>query len=160
MHQNTTLCGNGLRCYCADQDQTAHSVSLIFDLHCLLPCSMLWLKQLCNNNICCFPTFKVPIAANLKGVCVQHTSKSHSDHPKIWQPRLGGSVVSVSDSWPGGCEFDPRFRRLFFPVYFCLSPLQKYVSKVVGGFGKKSCVSTGVRKPGNTYVSPTAMIWP
>ena len=27
--------------------------------------------------------------------------------------------------------------------------------KVVGGFGKKSCVSTGVRKPGNTYASPT-----
>ena len=32
--------------------------------------------------------------------------------------------------------------------------------KVVGGFGKKSCVSTGVRKPGNTYASPTAMICP
>ena len=31
-----------------------------------------------------------------------------------------------------------------------LSPLQKHVRKVVGGFGKKSCVSTGVRKPGNT----------
>ena len=29
-----------------------------------------------------------------------------------------------------------------------LSPLQKHVRKVVGGFGKKSCVSTGVRKPG------------
>ena len=41
-------------------------------------------------------------------------------------------------------------RRLFFPVYFRLSRLQKYVRKVVGGFGKKSCVSTGVRKPGNT----------
>ena len=26
------------------------------------------------------------------------------------------------------------------------------------GFGKKSCVSTGVRKPGNKYASPTAMI--
>ena len=38
------------------------------------------------------------------------------------------------------------------------SPLQKHVRKVVGGFGKKSCVSTGVRKPGNTYASPTAMI--
>ena len=69
-----------------------------------------------------------------------------------------GSVVSVSDSRPGGCEFDPRLRRLFFPAYFRLSPLQKHVRKVVGGFGKKSCVSTGVRKPGNTYASPTAMI--
>ena len=41
---------------------------------------------------------------------------------------------------------------------FHLSPLQKHVRKVVCGFGKKSCVSTGVRKPGNTYVSLTAMI--
>ena len=30
--------------------------------------------------------------------------------------------------------------------------------KVVGGFGKKNRVSTGVRKPGNTYMSPTTMI--
>ena len=30
--------------------------------------------------------------------------------------------------------------------------------KVVGGFGKKNCVSTGVRKPGNTCASPTSMI--
>ena len=74
------------------------------------------------------------------------------------KPRTVGSVVSVSDSCPGGCEFDPLLRRLFFPAYFRLSPLQKHVRKVVGGFGKKSCVSTGVRKPGNTYVSPTAMI--
>ena len=55
-------------------------------------------------------------------------------HPTKDKPRPGGSVVSVSDSWPGGCEFDPR---LFFPAYFGLSPLQKYVRKVVGGFGKK-----------------------
>ena len=26
--------------------------------------------------------------------------------------------------------------------------LQKHVRKVVGGFGKKSCVTTGMRKPG------------
>ena len=74
-------------------------------------------------------------------------------------PCPGGSVVSVSDLWPGGCEIDPRLRRLFFSANFRLSPLQKHVRKVVGGFGKKSCVSTGVRKPGNTYASPTAMIW-
>ena len=35
-----------------------------------------------------------------------------------------------------------------FPAYFRPSPLQKHVRKVVGGFGKKSCVNTGVRKPG------------
>ena len=39
-----------------------------------------------------------------------------------------------------------------------LSLLQKYVRKVVGGFGKKSCVSPGVRKPGNTCASPTASL--
>ena len=41
---------------------------------------------------------------------------------------------------------------------YTLSPLQKHVRKVVGGFGKKSCVGTGVRKPGNTCASPTATI--
>ena len=75
-------------------------------------------------------------------------------------PCPGGSVASVWNSWPGGCEFVPRLRQLFFPAYFCLSPLQKHVKMVVGGFGKKSCVSTGVKKPGDTYLSPTAMIWP
>ena len=58
----------------------------------------------------------------------------------------------------GGCEFDLWFWRLFYPAYFRLSPLQKHVRKLVGGFGKKSCVITGVRKPGNTYAPPTAMI--
>ena len=51
-------------------------------------------------------------------------------------------------------------RQLFFLAYILLSPLPKYVRKVVGGFGKKSCVSTGVRAPGNTCASPTGMIWP
>ena len=68
---------------------------------------------------------------------------------------LSGERVGLM-TW--GCEFDPLLRRLFFPAYFRLSSLQKHVRKVVGGFGKKSCVSTGVRKPGNTYASPTAMI--
>ena len=52
-----------------------------------------------------------------------------------------GSVVSVSDSWPSGCEFNPRLRQLFFLAYFRLSPLQKHVRKVVSGSGKKSCAS-------------------
>ena len=66
--------------------------------------------------------------------------------------------MSVSDSRPSGCEFHPQLRRLFFLAYFRRSPLQRHVRKVVGGFGKKSCVSTGVRKPGNTCASSTAMI--
>ena len=72
--------------------------------------------------------------------------------------RPGGSVVNVSDSWPGGCEFDPRLRQTFFPAYFCFSPLQKQVRNVVGGFGKKICVRTHLRNPGNACASLTAMI--
>ena len=53
------------------------------------------------------------------------------------KPRPGGSVVSMSVSWPGGWEFDTRLRQTFFLAYFCLSLLQKHVRKVVGGFGKK-----------------------
>ena len=52
-------------------------------------------------------------------------------------PRPGGSVVSVSDSWPSGCEFETLLRRNIIPAFFRLSHLLKYVRKVVGGFGKK-----------------------
>ena len=34
-----------------------------------------------------------------------------------------------------------------------MAPDNSHVRKVVGGFGKKSCVSTGVRKPGNMCVT-------
>ena len=66
---------------------------------------------------------------------------------------LSGERVGLMTWW-----FDPGLRQTFFPAYFNLLPLQKHVRKVVGGFGKISCVSTGVRKPGNTCASPTAMI--
>ena len=39
--------------------------------------------------------------------------------------------MSVSDSWPGGCELGTRLRRAFFPAYFRLSPLLKYVGSCV-----------------------------
>ena len=53
--------------------------------------------------------------------------------PLLSKPRPGGSVVSVSDSWPDGCEFETQWlSRNFF-----LSPLLKHVRKIVGGFGKK-----------------------
>ena len=51
--------------------------------------------------------------------------------------RPDGSVVSVSDIYPGGCEFETRLRQNFFPAFFRLSALLKHVRKVVGGFGKK-----------------------
>ena len=78
----------------------------------------------------------------------------------FYKPGLCGNPPGrLSDEHvrPGGCELDPWSRQLFFLAYLCLSPLQKHVRKVVSGFGKKSCVNTGVRKPGNTCASPTAI---
>ena len=78
---------------------------------------------------------------------------------QIWAPPgwLSSECVRLMNWW---LRAQSSWGDFFFPAYFCLSPLQKHVRKVVGGFGKKSFVSTGVRKPGNTYASPTAMIWP
>ena len=67
--------------------------------------------------------------------------------PPRW---LSGERVRLMTWW---FQFNPRLSRLLFPAYFCLSPLQKHVRKVVGGFGKKSGGSTGVRKPRNTRVT-------
>ena len=67
---------------------------------------------------------------------------------------------SAPPGWlSGGCEFDPRLRRLFFPGVF--SPLTSAEACDKSSrwlWEKKSCVSTGLRKPGNTFASPTAMI--
>ena len=131
------------------------------------------MKKRCeeNENIQFFSVhFKVPHCC----LTLYHTIPTFNDPEKEGLENIVGKrenagyqhfllfpecfFFSMSDSRPGGCEFDPRSRRLFFPAYFRLSPLQKRVRKVVGGFGKKSCVSTGVRKPGNKCVSPTAMI--
>ena len=70
---------------------------------------------------------------------------------------------------PGGCGERVRLVTWWLQVrspveatflFGVSSPLTsaKHVRKVVGGFGKKSCVSTGVREPENTCASPTAMI--
>ena len=69
---------------------------------------------------------------------------------------LSGEHVGLMTWW---LRVPSLVKATFFLVYFRLSPLQKHVRKVVGGFAKRS-VSTGVRKPGNTYMyaSPTAMI--
>ena len=88
------------------------------------------------------------------------TCPSHNSYHFDIGPCLGGSVWTVSDSWPGGWEFDHQLRQTFFPANFRLSPLQKHVRKVVSYcLRKKSCVSNGVRKPGNTCASSTAMIY-
>ena len=46
----------------------------------------------------------------------------------IWTSRLVRSEAPLARVWlifirPGGCEFDTRLRRTFFPAYFHLSPL-------------------------------------
>ena len=89
------------------------------------------------------------LSSNVQPSVTLHYTKNT---PPGW---LSGERVGLS-----GCESDPRSMRTSFPAYFRLSPPQKHVRKVVGGFGRKGCVSTGVRKPGNTCASPTAMIWP
>ena len=55
----------------------------------------------------------------------------------LHSPCTGGSLVIMSDSWLGGCEFETWLRWTFFLAYFRLSPLLKPVRKVVGGNVKK-----------------------
>ena len=52
-------------------------------------------------------------------------------------PLQGGSVVNVSNLWPGCCEFHTLFRWTSFLAYFHLSPLLKHLRKVVGVIEKK-----------------------
>ena len=65
-------------------------------------------------------------------------------------------VVDDLDSWPIGCEFGAKLLSGIF------SPLTtaEACEKSSQWLSKEICVSTGVRKPGNTCVSLTAMIWP
>ena len=63
-------------------------------------------------------------------------------------PRQDG----VSDSGPGGCEFETRLRRNFFPAYFRLFISAEACEKSSRRLWKENCVSTSVRKPVNTYV--------
>ena len=59
---------------------------------------------------------------------------------------------------PGGCAFDPRLRRtILFGVFSPLSS-DDACKKSSMWLWKESCASTGVRKPGNTGASLTAMI--
>ena len=53
----------------------------------------------------------------------------------VWAPPWW--LRGVSNSLPGVCVFDPWLRGTFSPAYFFLSPLQRHVRKVVGGFEKE-----------------------
>ena len=80
---------------------------------------------------------------------------------KTLHPHQGGSVVSMSNSWPGGFEFHTRFRRTYFLAYLHLSPLLKHLRKVVGDIEKK-VVLVLLRENMDTHqgTSPISMIWP
>ena len=137
----------------------------VFKLHlfCCLQVLSIWTSlEICRKvkSYLKMAWLKISFWAKINVCMLIILKKVHSINSLADMPCPDGSVVSAPDSWPGGCEFDPRLRRLFFPAYFHLSPLQKHLRKVVGDFGKKSCISTGVRKPGNTCASLTAMIWP
>ena len=70
-------------------------------------------------------------------------------------------MVSVSDTLPGGCEFDTRLRRtVSFRRILPFNPLTsaEACEKSSRWLWKESYVSTGVRKPGNTCASPTTII--
>ena len=58
--------------------------------------------------------------------------------------------MSVSDSRPGGCEFDRRLRRTFFLAFLTSA---EACEKNKRWLWKESCISTGVRKPGNMCVT-------
>ena len=71
----------------------------------------------------------------------QHVSPHHNTIPLTCNAMA--DVLSLSKTSPG-----------FYvsAVYFRLSPRQMHVRKVVGGFGKKSCIRTDVRKPLETHM--------
>ena len=131
-------------------NSTEHEISMLDKSHLvnLLEALLIYRKfhRFCLSN----QTFKFDFSYNLK----------HQWDFKVWAQTQSSTYLSFISTGPRVFEFHPRLRRLFFQACFHLSPLQKHVRKVVGGLGKKSCVDTGVRKPGNTCASPTAMIWP
>ena len=65
------------------------------------------------------------------------------------RPCLGGSVVSVSDSLPSGFEFEPT--NLLSGVFPPLTSAEAR-EKSSWWLWKESCVSTDVRRPGNTVM--------
>ena len=68
---------------------------------------------------------------------------------EIKMPRPGGLGVGLMTWW----------LRVRSPVKATfLSGVFPPLISAEACFGKRSCVSTGVRKPGNTFASPTAMI--
>ena len=63
----------------------------------------------------------------------------YTEHKNQAELSVVSSPAQVAQWYACGThdQVDPRLRRTFFPMYFRLSPLQRHVRKVVGGFGKK-----------------------
>ena len=59
----------------------------------------------------------------------------------------GWWACRTRDLSPGGCEFDNRLRGTYFSSFTSAEACKKSL-----WLWKESCVSTGVRKPGNMYV--------
>ena len=80
-----------------------------------------------------------------------------SNRPIFRQIVVQRKAQNVNNSDACFANFNPLPDDKFWtlPAYFRLSPLHKIVRKVVSDFGKRSCVGTGVRKPGNTVISVT-----
>ena len=70
---------------------------------------------------------------------------------------LDGSVVSVSDSWWSSVR-SPFEENSLSSVVSPLTSAKACEKSSWWLWKKKSCVGTGVRKPGNTCAPPTAMI--
>ena len=96
-------------------------------------------------------TIEIPYSANMEILEVKNRIKAKMGHDVSKQKFLHNDFeLTVRSYFVWWSCIQPLARARVAP-HFCLSPLQKHVRKVGGGFGKKSCVSTGVRKPGNTY---------
>ena len=99
------------------------------------------MKPLSQTNLCLYVSAVQVYCLQCCGKRINCSEQANSPFPTEAPLRwLSGERVSTHDlvvvSMIPGCGK--------------LSFRQEQVRKVVGGFGKKSCVSTGVRKPGNT----------
>ena len=88
----------------------------------------------------------------------QPPSSSSSSSSSSTSSRSGGEWSTCLTHDLVDVSLIPSWGKLFSGI---LSPLTtEACEKSSRWLWKESCVSTGVRKPGNTCASPTAMIWP
>ena len=128
--------------------------------------SGLWQFRAMPYGLCCAPaTFERLMERILSGLTWQICLVYLDDivvYSKTFTEHIENLETVFARLWEANLMLNPEKCNLFQKnVCFLghvISESGIATGKVVGGFGKKSCVSTGVRKPGNTYASPTAMI--